>query len=281
MSEETNDVVEITKSYYDSSDADTFYFTVWGGEDLHLGIYESERDSIFEASRRTVDRMATLSGRLGPEAKVLDIGAGFGGSARYLAQTHGCHVTCLNLSTRENERNRSMSAEQGLSDRIEVVDGDFASLPFPDDHFDIVWSQDAILHSGDREGVLREVRRVLKPGGELIFTDPMKSDTCPKGVLGPILERIHLQTLGSPGFYLETARRLGLKELSFEDWTPHLVRHYARVLEETERMQPKLAGKVSDAYLERMKAGLGHWINGGKKGYLAWGVFRGRKPARG
>ena len=74
--------VEIARDYYNSDDADTFYATVWGGEDLHLGIYESRTESIFDASRRTVERMASRCGRLGPVARILDLGAGFGGTAR-------------------------------------------------------------------------------------------------------------------------------------------------------------------------------------------------------
>ena len=277
MVAKTKKVVEITKSYYDSTDADNFYFLVWGGEDLHLGIYESENDSIFEASRRTVDRMAAQTQLLGSGCEALDIGAGFGGSARRLVSTAGCRVTCLNLSERENERNRQMNMEQGMAESIDVVDGDFSSLPFPDGRFDLAWSQDAILHGDDREGILREVSRVLRPGGEFVFTDPMKSDHCPDGVLGPILERIHLKTLGSPGFYIETAKKLGMKLVNHEDWTPDLVRHYSRVFDETTRKAPELEGKVSQEYIDRMKAGLKHWINGGKEGYLAWGVFCFRK----
>jgi len=56
------------------------------------------------------------------------------------------------------------------------------------------------------------------------------------------------------------------------------VNHYSRVLETTNEYADRLAGKVSDAYLERMRAGLRHWIEGGKKGHLAWGVFLFSKP---
>src|SRR5699024_6611413 len=118
-----------------------------------------------------------------PDSHVLDIGAGFGGSARYLARTYGCRVSCLNLSEVENERNRRMNEEQGLSDLIDVVDGSFEDLPYEDNHFDVVWSQDAMLHSGDRVRVLEEVDRVLKPRGDFVFTDPMAADNCDRAAL--------------------------------------------------------------------------------------------------
>jgi sarcosine/dimethylglycine N-methyltransferase len=267
----------VAREYYNSDDAHTFYTTVWGGEDLHLGVYERPDEPIFDASRRAVDAIASLSTRLNDQAKVLDIGAGFGGTARHLAKTFGCHVTCLNLSEVENQRNRRMSEEQGVGHLIEVVDGSFQTLPFEDNHFDVVWSQDAILHSSDRRRVLEEVHRVLKPGGEFVFSDPMQADSCPEGVLDPILERIHLETLGSPGFYQQTAKDLGMKIVKVVDQTPNLTRHYGRVLEETEKAEPDLEGKISPEYLTRMKQGLRRWVEGGEQGWLSWCHFCFRK----
>ncbi|MFH2099618.1 MAG: class I SAM-dependent methyltransferase, partial [Pseudomonadota bacterium] len=125
------------REYYNSDDADNFYYTIWGGEDLHLGIYEAGDEGIFAASRRTVDRMVGRLARLEPGMKLLDVGSGFGGSARHLARTRGCHVTCLNISEKENARNRKMNQEQGLAHLIEVKDGSFEDIPFPDNTFDV------------------------------------------------------------------------------------------------------------------------------------------------
>lgn len=274
-----SDIQTIARDYYNSDDADLFYVTVWGGEDLHLGIYEEEDDSIFDASRRTVERMASHVGRLGDGIRVLDLGGGFGGTARYLAKHYGCHVTVINLSERENERSRRMNEDQKLGHLVKVVDGTFEALPFPDASFDVIWSQDAILHSEDRGGVLREAYRVVVPGGDVIFTDPMQADTCPTDVLQPILERIHLASLGSPEYYLSMAVELGLEVVNHVDLSPHLTRHYSRVLEETVNREDELQTIISSEYLDRMKAGLGHWINGGEKGYLAWGIFHLRKAS--
>lgn len=271
--------VATARDYYNSPDADHFYHSIWGGEDIHIGLYEHDREPIVDASRRTVAHMADLLGEPKPDWRVLDLGAGYGGSARYLADNHGCRVTALNLSEVENERNRSINKARGLDSLIDVVDGSFESVPAPDAEFDVVWSQDAFLHSGEREQVMREAVRVLKPGGVLIFTDPMADDACPEGVLDPILERIHLDSLGSPDFYEQTAADLGLKPIGFEDHTHQLPRHYGRVREELESREKDLADQISPEYIERMKRGLGHWVDGGQAGHLAWGIFRFRKAA--
>jgi sarcosine/dimethylglycine N-methyltransferase len=203
----------------------------------------------------------------------LDIGSGYGGAPRYLVEKFGCSVTALNLSEKENERARMLNKERGLDSKISVIDGSFEHIPAQDNQFDVVWSQDAILHSGNRQQVINEVARVLKPGGQFIFTDPMQSDDCPEGVLQPILDRIHLSSLGSPGFYREACVNAGLEEASFEERTDQLVMHYRRVLQDTEQYQSRLTGDVTPEYIERMKNGLGYWIDGGNNGYLSWGIF--------
>lgn len=266
--------VNTARDYYNSPDADRFYSTIWGGEDIHVGLYEEEGEPIFTASRRTVERMAASLEGLGPDSRILDMGSGYGGSARYLANAHGCRVVALNLSEVENERARKLNRDQGLDGLVEVVEGSFEAIPFGDEHFDVVWSQDAILHSGERGTVLREVARTLKPGGRFTFTDPMQADDCPEGVLQPILDRIHLDSLGSPGFYRRAAEEAGLREAEFEDHSGQLPTHYARVLEETEKHEDELLEHVDEGYIRRMKKGLRHWVDGGRSGYLAWGIFR-------
>ena len=264
--------VETAKNYYDSADADTFYALIWGGEDIHIGLYQGANDDIAAASQRTIAHMAKqLSVK--PEAHILDLDSGFGGASRFLASNHGAHVTALNLSSVENERHRQLNERTGLSDSITIIDGNFEDIPCPDEHFDIVWSQDAILHSDTRETVLREVDRVLKKKGQLIFTDPMQSDTCPEGVLQPILDRIHLTSLGSPRFYRTSTSELGWTERSFEELTDQLVNHYQRVLDETIRLEVVLHKSVDPDYVERMKKGLRHWVDGGQAGHLSWGIF--------
>jgi sarcosine/dimethylglycine N-methyltransferase len=272
--------VQTARDYYNSADADNFYFHVWGGEDIHIGLYERADDAIKDASQRTVAFMSErIRDRLAaPGARLMDLGAGYGGAARWLAGRYGCRVLALNLSETENARNREMSRAAGVDHLIEVVDGSFEQVPVENGAFDAAWSQDAILHSGRRDQVMNEVDRVLKPGGELIFTDPMQADDCPDGVLQPVLDRIHLESLGSFAFYREQARRLGWEEVEIVDMTGQMVTHYGRVAAVLRAEREALAGKVSDTYIERMLQGLQHWVDAGGNGYLAWGVMHFRKP---
>jgi sarcosine/dimethylglycine N-methyltransferase len=271
--------VEVARSYYNSKDADNFYYMVWGGEDLHLGIYQTEDEDIYTASRRAIDRMAEKADKIDANTRIIDLGGGFAGSARHLARKYGCQVVVLNLSEAENERGRKMNREQNLDHLIDVIDGSFDDIPYEDESFDIVWSEDAILHSDDRDKVISEAARVLKPGGRFIFTDPMQTDNCDEEVLQPIYERINLSSLGSPAFYRKACKNYGLKEEEFEEMADQLTTHYYRVLKETEKNEPRLEGYVSQEYIDNMKKGLRHWVNGGKEGHLTWGIFTFRKEA--
>jgi len=269
---------QTAKDYYDSEDADAFYAAIWGGEDIHVGLYESDDEDIAEASARTVRHMASKLD-LKPGAKVIDIGSGYGGAARYLARETGAHITCLNVSEKENARNRRMTAEQGLEGKIEIVQGVFEDIPFPDNSFDVVWSQEAILHSGDRKRVLKEVARVLKPGGDFIFTDPMQATTSDDtSEYQPIYDRIHLSDMESIEFYKTTLEELGFETVEIEDLTHQLRNHYARVRDELKSQRHALEDKISPDYTDRMLNGLQHWVDGADAGQLSWGVLHFRKP---
>lgn len=266
--------VGVARDYYDSEEADSFYSAIWGGEDIHVGLYDGKTD-IAVASRRTVDRMAGKLGDISGKS-VVDLGAGYGGAARVLAGEYGAHVTCINLSSVENERNRALTKEAGLGDRIKIVGGSFDNMIFDDSSFDIAWSQDAILHAPDRLAVLDEVARVLKPGGELIFTDPMQADGLEdREALQPIYDRIHLPDLASFGFYDEALGKRGFEKIEVEKLTDQLGNHYARVREELAERAAEEG--IDAAFRDRMLAGLKHWVDGAAAGRLAWGIMHYRK----
>ncbi|RAI01831.1 SAM-dependent methyltransferase [Acuticoccus sediminis] len=271
------DIREATEDYYDSDDADTFYSTIWGGEDLHVGLYGATRD-IRSASDATVDRMIDKL-TLGEGQRVVDFGAGYGGAMRRLVQRTGAEAVCLNISATQNDRNRNLVRQAGLSDRITVKHGVFEEVPEEDASADVVWSQDAILHSSDRARVMAEAHRVLKPGGLLIFTDPCQADDVAPGVLQPVYNRLNLPDLGSFRFYRQAAEAAGLVLVEQEDLTGDLRAHYARVREELLENADRLRDLgVSAQYIDSMSVGLAHWVDAADAGNLAWGIQIFRKP---
>lgn len=268
---------QVAETYYDSGDADAFYANIWGGEDIHVGLYQ-EGDTITQASERTVQRMADrLNPAPGPDTRALDLGAGYGGAARSLARRFGCQTVCLNISNTQNAYNQRITEQAGLTDKVSVRHGSFEQVPYEADSFDLVWSQDSFLHSSWKDRVMAEAARVLKPGGQLIFTDPMQADDCPDGVLADVLARIHLDSMGSFALYRRLANEQGLEEVGVEDHTPQLGRHYGRVRQDLQNRYGEMVEKSSKDYVDRMLAGLGHWVAAADQGYLAWGILHFRK----
>jgi SAM-dependent methyltransferase len=273
------DVRDVTEDYYDSEDAHAFYSLIWGGEDLHIGLYDETSD-IRAASDTTIDRMVDVLPAITADTAILDIGSGYGGAMRRVASKHGCKATCLNLSEVQNDTNRLKIRRAGLHDRIRVVHGVFENIPEPNASYDVVWSQDAILHSDQRDKVLAEVWRVLKPGGHFVFTDPCQADDVPEGVLQPVYDRLQLTSLGSHRFYRDAAKALGFEIVRQDEMTDQLRTHYDRVRQELVANYDMLRDNGASAeYLDKMIIGLENWVKAADAGHLAWGIHLFRKPA--
>lgn len=273
------DAVTKAEEYYDSTPAVEFYRNVWGGEDIHIGLYRADDEDIGEASKRTIINMAQRLSPLGPDTKVIDLGAGFGGTARFLASNFGCHVTCVNVSETQNSINRKLNKDANLTNCIDVIHCSFEDVPLSDQNYDVAWSQDAILHSANRGTVLNEVHRLLKAEGEFIFTDPMQSEDCPPNVLQPILDRIQLETLGSVKFYQNNLEKRGFVEIDTIERVHDMRTHYARVGEELRENYDEICELSGPDYVENMIEGLDRWVEGADKGYLAWGIMHFQKSA--
>jgi ubiquinone/menaquinone biosynthesis C-methylase UbiE len=114
--------------------------------------------------------LATLAG-IGPKTRVLDIGSGLGGPARYLAATFGCRVHGVDLSPDFVEAATYLTARCGLSDLVTFQAGDALDLPAEDGAFDAVLLQHVAMNIADRAGLYAQARRVLALGGRLATFD--------------------------------------------------------------------------------------------------------------
>ncbi|KAL8851643.1 MAG: hypothetical protein Q9221_003480 [Calogaya cf. arnoldii] len=282
-----------TQTYYDDPSTNKFYTLLWGGQDIHIGIYPSSSNStndasppsIPTASHATVTHMTqtllSTSISLTPQTRILDLGAGYGGSARHLAKTYGCEVVCLNLSRLQNERNEQLCKEEDVSDKIKVIEGSFEAVPpSVGSEFDIIWSQDSFLHSRSRDLVISEIDRLLKPSpsARVIFTDIMASEDAfskqPK-LMSTMMSRLHLEDLATVKFYKTEFEQRGFKFIDYWDGKMHFRTHYARLGEELEKRREELVGKegVEEEVLERQVEGLKKWVEAADKGCVEWGVL--------
>ncbi len=124
-------------------------------------------------------RLAELAG-VGPGASALDAGSGLGGPARYLAKSTGCRVTGVDLSPSYVALATMLAERTGLAGSVTFQAGDLLALPFPAEHFDLVWTQHVAMNIADRPALYREFRRVLKPAGRLALHDVLWADDKPE-----------------------------------------------------------------------------------------------------
>ena len=116
---------------------------------------------------------AELAAAAGIESstRVLDIGCGIGGPARYLAATFGCKVTGVDLSPGFIDAATYLTARCGLSDRVTFQIADALHLPFENEAFDTVFLQHVAMNIEARPALYAEVRRILAPGGRFATYD--------------------------------------------------------------------------------------------------------------
>lgn len=115
------------------------------------------------------EAIATLG--LGPDDRVLDVGAGLGGPARYIADTVGCHVVAVELQADVHETARELTRRCGLADRVEHVCADILDGPPGSEPYDALVSWLAFLHIADRPRLLATCAVALRPGGGLYVED--------------------------------------------------------------------------------------------------------------
>jgi SAM-dependent methyltransferase len=137
---------------------------------------ETWGEDIGQNSWLTVDEFRRFIGwmELGPQTHALDVGCGSGRPAIFLSETTGSRVTGIDLNESGIAAANRVAAERGLQERVRFEHADASrSLAFPDRTFDAVYCIDAINHLADRPKVLSEWARALRPGGRLLFTDPI------------------------------------------------------------------------------------------------------------
>ena len=232
--------------YYAATAAD--YRTWSPGSNMHFGYYRRGMNPL-----RLEPMLAAMNDELiqalhlpgGRPARVLDLGCGLGATARHLARRHPqVEVTGVTVvPTQVREGNRLARAE-GLGERVRVVQADYTRLPFADRSVDRAYALESACHAEgpDKPAFVRELARVLRPGGRFAILDGFMKHAEP---LPAWLERVRacvcagwaVPEFPELGAFTRTLRTCGLQPLEVRDisWNvapsvTHVPRTMLRVL---------------------------------------------------
>lgn len=181
----------------------THVLTIVRGEHIHHGYWPTDQSQATEtketAQLNLIHLLLDVSG-VEPNSRVLDVGCGVGGTARYLAAERGCTVTGITISTRQVEiANRLTKAQAetkaGGEDshgqdadgftklgagRVRFIELDAERMAEhfagQEGTFDAVWISEALSHFPDKPLFFRNARAVLQPGGRLVLADWFKAE---------------------------------------------------------------------------------------------------------
>jgi SAM-dependent methyltransferase len=107
--------------------------------------------------------------------RLLDVGSGIGGPARYFAAEHGCRVTGIDLTEEFVRVATSLTKRTKLDDLVEFRQGSALALPFERETFDRAYMIHVGMNIANKAGIFREVRRVLKEGGLFTIYDIVRT----------------------------------------------------------------------------------------------------------
>ncbi len=235
------------------------------GEEIHVG-GGGETDILAEKAR--INR-ATC---------VLDVCSALGGPARHLARKYGCNVTGLDATAKMVDEAVARTELEGLSHLVMFRLGNALDIPFHAGIFDVVWGQDAWCYITDKERLVREAYRVLKPGGVIAFTDWIQAGSMSDNEweeLNTFMAFPYMETLDG---YERMLIEEGFTIVEKEDLTGDFVHH-------CHMYQDKLRNELKEAVVsqygkelyEAADEGLDKWVRAADEGKVGRGRMVGKK----
>lgn len=223
MIESENVTLSQVSHHYD--ELDEFYRELWGTH-LHHGLWEkpgiSKEEAVIELSLKVLYSLGSFS-----NLKLIDVGCGYGETARLAMSLGAGEVSGITLSRKQFEY-ATAHTQPGTKFYL----GDWLQNKFPNQTFDGGYSIECFSHIPDKSRYFEQVRRTLKPGGKFVMTAWLSGDNPSvwekRHLLEPICEEGRLPSLCTRSELLELAQNSGFElledaDLSSKVWKTWLI----------------------------------------------------------
>lgn len=202
---------------------DRFYRGIWG-EHLHHGYWKTGRETLEQAVRALVDLVIDRA-RLQEGMSVLDVGCGYGATARILAQEHGARVTGLTISPAQQRHAEGVTAPEG---NPTFLVEDWLHHHRAPSSFDVVTGLECTEHMADKERAFGEMARVLRPGGRMVVVAwtaaNHRTHWQDRHLIEPICREAKFAALGTPLEHEDWISEAGLTMEEALDLSPPVAR---------------------------------------------------------
>ncbi len=171
---------------YTNPHADLYlYLSQWSDMESYLNVgysrpgqYHLHPKTHLRLINRLADGLLELhtTGPYAAENRLLDVASGRGGAAIHAWERYGLQVTGVDITPYNANRADSNAREQDVWPAVHFSMGNSTRMPLTDNSFPLVWSIESPAHFPDKPAFLKEVARVLKPGGAFTFADLLVVD---------------------------------------------------------------------------------------------------------
>jgi len=193
-------------------------------EDLH------PVDEFHIRGTTATNELIELSG-FGPDMHILDVGCGVGGSTRRLSHYIGCRVTGVDLSDEYIDAARRLTQLFGMQEKANFHAASALEMPFADESFDGIWSIQMGMNVEDKLSWLKELYRVLKPGGRVVFYEVCANKNSPVHFPVPWAQDSSISYLETPAAFRVLIEAAGFSVEVWNDKTDLAQQAFANMSE--------------------------------------------------
>ena len=209
-----------------------------------------------EATRSLIDKLAISSGH-----RVLDIGCGLGGAARFVTSSYQAHVTGIDITPSFIEAGRELTQWVGLQELVQLEVGNALDLPYPPTCYQRAYMLHVGMNIQNKESLFREVFRVLDDDGIFGLYDICRVQGKTLRYPVPWAADANMNHAATASQYQQALHAAGFEVVNVEDKHAFAMEFYQRIRKEMEKKGPAPLG-LHLIMGEQTKVKLGHMIQG-------------------